>query len=130
MSRYAGVRRYQQHQADLADAAGVVRSVLGRPLRAEWEGGRLRYTQAVNFPIQSSAADVMLVAMAKVERALPGAMILQIHDELVLEVPADAADAAADSLAACMAEAFSDVFPDAPVLGLVDVATRPCWAKP
>ena len=37
---------------------------------------------------------MMLVAMAKVDQALPGAMILQVHDELVLEVPEDQADAA------------------------------------
>ena len=86
LCRYPGVRKYQRGQTDVAQATGLVRSVLGRPLKAEWEGGRLRFTRAVNFPIQASAADVMLIAMAKVDRVLPGAMILQVHDELVLEV--------------------------------------------
>jgi DNA polymerase I len=129
LSRYCGVRAYQRHQADLADATGVVRSVLGRPLKAEWEGGKIRYTQAVNFPIQSSAADVMLVAMAKVHRWLPGALILQIHDELVLEVPEDEAETAAETLEACMWEAFSEVFPRAPDTDLVKAATVRCWSE-
>ena len=92
LNRYPGVREYQRRQADVAEASGVVRSILGRPLKAEWEGGRLRYTQAVNFPIQASASDVMLIAMAAVEQAMPGALVLQVHDELVLEVLEDRAD--------------------------------------
>ena len=112
LNRYPGVREYQQRQADLAEAAGVVRSVLGRPLKAEWEGGRISYTQAVNFPIQASAADVMLIAMAKVDRALPGAMVLQVHDELVLEVLEAEAAAAAAVLTGCMTDAYTEVFPE------------------
>jgi DNA polymerase-1 len=127
--RYSGVATYQQEQADVARATGVVRSVLGRPLKAEWEGGRLKYTQAVNFPIQSSAADVMLIAMAKVDRALPSAMVLQVHDELVLEVPEAEAEAAAATLVACMIEAFGELFPAAPTVGLVSSAIVNVWSE-
>lgn len=131
LNRYPGIRTYQQRQADLAEAAGVVRSVLGRPLKGAWEeSGRLRYTQAVNFPIQSSAADVMLIAMAAVEQALPGATVLQVHDELVLEVPEVEAEGAAAVLVDCMTRAFAELFPGAPVADLVEVKIRPCWGEP
>jgi DNA polymerase-1 len=113
----------------LAEATGVVRSVLGRPLKAEWEGGRLRFTQSCNFPIQSSASDCMLIAMAQVERALPGGMALQVHDELVLEVSAEEAEGAAGVLAACMSAAFAELFPEAPLDGLVKVEIVAVWGE-
>jgi len=55
---------------------------------------------AVNTTIQGSAADLMKVAMIRVHReifnrALPARMILQVHDELILEVMKDAAEDAA-----------------------------------
>jgi DNA polymerase-1 len=128
LNRYPGVRAYQQRQADVAAASGVVRSVLGRPLKAEWEGGRLRFTQACNFPITSSASDVMLTAMAKVEQALPGTMVLQVHDELVLEVPADAAEQAATALDDAMVTAFAELFADAPLAGLVKTKIVNVWS--
>jgi len=128
LNRYPGIRAYQWRQADVAEATGVVRSVLGRPLKAEWENGRLKYTQAVNFPIQASAADVMLIAMAAVERALPGTMVLQIHDELVLEVPEDAAEQAATVLDTAMVAAFAELFPDAPLAGLVKTKIVNIWS--
>jgi len=128
LNRYPGIRAYQRRQADIAEATGVVRSVLGRPLKADWEGGRLKYTQAVNFPIQASAADVMLLAMAKVEQALPGAMILQVHDELVLEVPEDRAEDAGAVLTECMTAAYSELFPDAPATDLVKVKVAQAWS--
>ena len=128
LNRYHGVREYQQRQADLAEATGVVRSVLGRPLKAEWENGRLKYTQAVNFPIQASASDVMLLAMAAVDRALPGNMVLQVHDELVLEVPAEQAESARDNVVIEMIEAFAALFPDAPIDTLVKATIVNSWS--
>ena len=82
------LRRWQNETANIARATGELRSVAGRPLKAEWEGGELRWTQCCNFPVQSSAADVMLIAMARVHAALEGRdarLILQVHDELVIE---------------------------------------------
>jgi DNA polymerase-1 len=128
LNRYPGIREYQRRQADRAEATGVVRSVLGRPLKAEWEGGRLRFTQSCNYPIQASASDVALVAMAAVERVFPGAMVLQVHDELVLEVSADGAEGVAECLATLMTNAFAELFPQAPLTGLVKTAAVKVWS--
>jgi DNA polymerase family A len=84
---YPAIREYQQDQVDRARQDGVLWSVTGRLLRARREkGGQIRYTVAVNYAVQASAADVLLDAVANVQRALPGSMILTVHDELVLEV--------------------------------------------
>jgi DNA polymerase-1 len=64
--------------------------------------------QAINTRIQGSAADIIKLAMLAAHndpelRALDARLLLQVHDELVLEVPADRADAAGERLAALMA---------------------------
>jgi DNA polymerase I-like protein with 3'-5' exonuclease and polymerase domains len=66
--------------------------------------------------------------MANVERALPGSMILTVHDELVLEVDEHRAEEIAALLPAYMGAAFSELFPGAPVNGLVVVKIAHCWA--
>jgi DNA polymerase I-like protein with 3'-5' exonuclease and polymerase domains len=75
----------------------------------------------------------MLLAMRRLHAALEGidaVPLLQIHDELVIETTPDAAPTVAALLAEHMTAAWLELFPDAPVGGLVDVATRPGWAKP
>ena len=82
---------------------------------------------------ESSAADVMLLAMAKLHDALEecdARLLLQVHDELVLEAPEENASEVAELVRQYMTSAFRELFPDAPILGLVDIAIRSCWAKP
>jgi DNA polymerase I len=133
-TRYPQLRAWQNNTANVARVTGALRSIAGRPLRSAWEpGGQLKWTLCCNYPIQASAADVMLLAMARVHAALAGRdarLILQIHDELVVECAEAEAPAVAAMLAEQMTAAYRQLFPDAPVLGLVDVATRTCWAKP
>ena len=60
---------------------------------------------AINAPLQGSAADIIKMAMIEVDKMLPQAqakMLLQVHDELVFEVDADAADELAPKLAEVM----------------------------
>jgi DNA polymerase-1 len=62
---------------------------------------------AQNTPIQGTAADLMKKAMIDVQVALDGSgararMLLQVHDELLLEVPVDEVDAARDTVVARM----------------------------
>ncbi len=129
LNAFPGIRDHQCEQADRAEQDGVLWSIAGRPLKAAWEkDGTIRYTVAVNYAVQASAADVLLLAMADVERALPGSMILSVHDELVLEVPEDQAEEAGAFLTAGMGAAFSELFPGAPLTGLVAAKTGECWA--
>jgi DNA polymerase-1 len=132
-ARYPRLRQWQQENYTRASRTGVIRSICGRPLRAEWEYGQLRWQKTCNFPVQSSAAAVMLLAMARVHAALVGLaahMILQVHDELLIEATEDTASRAATIVEENMVAAYQELFPDAPVGGLVDVAIRKCWAKP
>jgi DNA polymerase-1 len=95
--RYAGVRTYMQSVVSEARARGFVTTILGRRRIVSDLGSSDRGAQqaaervATNTPVQGSAADLIKLAMVNVDRrlrreALPGAMILQIHDELLLEV--------------------------------------------
>jgi DNA polymerase-1 len=130
--RYPAVWWWQRRNYDRARATGLLRTVLGRPLRAEWERGEIKYTLACNFPIQGSAADVMLLAVPRVVRALAGRdahPILQVHDELVIECAEAEADRVAAALDEHMTAAFSELFPGAPTSGLVSVGTARCWGN-
>jgi DNA polymerase-1 len=103
-----GVDRYQEWVQDFAARTGYVTTLLGRrrqlvaatgPIGPSYFGAM---RQAMNTPIQGSAADLMMIAMARVDRALPGTLVLQIHDELVLEVPEADVDSARKQLKMCM----------------------------
>jgi DNA polymerase-1 len=139
---YPAVRPYQreQHQEGRYDA---VWSVAGRPRRAAWEqerrdkqtgailhpAGELWFTDCCNHGIQSSAADVLLDAMARVDQALPGTLVASVHDELLLLVPERQAERAADVLAEQMTAAFVRWFPDAPITGLLKVQIVHRWSE-
>ena len=71
---------------------------------------------AMNSPIQGSAADIIKIAMIKVsqklkEKGLDARLILQVHDELILEAHIDCADSAAEILSECMESAVSLAVP-------------------
>jgi DNA polymerase-1 len=104
-ARYPGVRRYIDETVAQARETGAVRTLLGRlrrlpdlrsksfPVRMEAE------RQAMNTPLQGSAADLIKQAMIDLHRelrrrAMRSRLILQIHDELLLEVPEAEAEAA------------------------------------
>jgi len=81
---------------------------------------------AVNVPIQGTAADVMKLAMIQVARRLPAdcRLLLQIHDELIVEAP----EARADDTAALMREVMSGVV-DLGVPLAVDTAVGRNWGE-
>ncbi len=96
--RYAGIKGWQQEVLQKANVDGEVRTLIGRrrklpDLQSRNGGLRARAERlAVNTPIQGTAADIMKKAMIDADRRLaeevPSArMLLQVHDELVLEVP-------------------------------------------
>ncbi|MBW0010394.1 MAG: DNA polymerase I, partial [Pseudonocardiales bacterium] len=96
-ARFGGVRDYLREVVDAARVDGYTETILGRrrylPDLTSDNGQRRQMAErmALNAPIQGSAADVMKVAMLRVERAiaeegLRSRMLLQVHDELILEV--------------------------------------------
>ncbi|HJS37039.1 MAG TPA: DNA polymerase I [Burkholderiales bacterium] len=97
-SRYPGVKRYMDATKDKARADGYVETVFGRRLwlpeirsaNPQRRAGAER--AAINAPMQGTAADLIKLAMIAVqgwlERGqLAAKLIMQVHDELVLEVP-------------------------------------------
>jgi DNA polymerase-1 len=99
--RYPGVKRYMDETREMAREQGFVETVFGRRLylpdiRARNQQLR-QYAErsAINAPMQGTAADIIKRAMIAVHdwlvRSRPGArLVMQVHDELVLEVPEDA----------------------------------------
>ena len=94
-----------------------------------------RYSRpvAVNTPIQGTAAEVNLRALARVHAALidtPATIVLNVHDEIVLECPERFGPTAADILRREMLGAFLDILPGGePVTrDLVDVTIGVTWA--
>jgi DNA polymerase-1 len=96
--RYAGVRRYVDAAIAEARERGYATTILGRrrpiPELRSHERGVAQAAERVasNTPIQGSAADLIKKAMVAIDRRLTeagvaGGMILQVHDELLLEVP-------------------------------------------
>jgi DNA polymerase-1 len=107
-ARFGGVRDYLHAVVEKARREGYTETVLGRrrylpDLTSDNRQRReMAERMALNAPIQGSAADIIKVAMLGVQRALHEAglrsrMLLQVHDELVLEV-ADGERAAVESL--------------------------------
>ena len=96
--RYPGVRRYMDDTVAFARAHGYVETVFGRRLiLPEINGGngprkKAAERQAINAPMQGTAADLIKKAMVAVQDVLQKEqratrMIMQVHDELVFEVP-------------------------------------------
>ena len=95
--RYPGVKRYMDETRALAREQGFVSTVLGRrlylPEIESRNAQRRQYAErsAINAPMQGTAADIIKLAMIEVdawltEQAIDGRLIMQVHDELVLEV--------------------------------------------
>ncbi|MGE5641036.1 MAG: DNA polymerase I, partial [Clostridia bacterium] len=97
-SRYPGVKRYMDRTREQARTQGYVETVFGRRLwLPEMKSGAPVRRQAaeraaINAPMQGTAADLIKLAMVAVQRWLDEAklgtlLVMQVHDELVLEVP-------------------------------------------
>ncbi|MBB3196198.1 DNA polymerase I [Roseateles terrae] len=99
-TRFAGVRTYMDDTKQFAKAKGYVETVFGRRLwlpeinsgNGPRRSGAER--QAINAPMQGTAADLIKLAMIAVQQALDEQkkrtrIVMQVHDELVFEVPED-----------------------------------------
>ena len=99
-ARYPGVARYMESTRNAAKMNGCVETVFGRRLwlpeiRAAQAGRRQGAERAaINAPMQGTAADLIKMAMIAVQHwidheQLKSRLIMQVHDELILEVPDD-----------------------------------------
>jgi DNA polymerase-1 len=97
-ARYTGIRRYLDETVASARRTGVVETLFGRRRLMEDLHSTNRATAqaaeraAINMPIQGTAADLIKMAMLRIdtglrERGLRTRMLLQVHDELLLEAP-------------------------------------------
>ena len=98
LSTFSEIRDYMERTKEEARKFGYVKTLLGRKCYINninasnqgWRAGAER--QAINAPLQGTAADIMKKAMIKIPPALKAAnlsakMLLQVHDELIFEVP-------------------------------------------
>ena len=108
---YSGISYYMLHIKELARQQGWVSTLLGRRRSIpELRVPALRSAgerMAINMPIQGTAADIIKIAMIRLPERLQAAglsarMLLQVHDELVLEVPRGEVDAVVPILRSTM----------------------------
>ncbi|HMA13032.1 MAG TPA: DNA polymerase I, partial [Steroidobacteraceae bacterium] len=101
--RYPGVKAFMDRTREQAREQGYVETVRGRRLYLPDIRSRNRQLQqyaersAINAPMQGTAADIIKLAMLRVQRecvarSLPAKLIMQVHDELVLEVAESAVE--------------------------------------
>ncbi|MDR0629009.1 MAG: DNA polymerase I [Treponema sp.] len=97
---YAGIRDFIDELIKKAEESGYATTILGRRRAIPAINSRNKTEkagaerEAVNTPIQGSAADIVKTAMVRLDKRLtaensPARMLLQVHDELILEVPQD-----------------------------------------
>ncbi|MBP9041312.1 MAG: DNA polymerase I [Anaerolineaceae bacterium] len=115
---FPGVKRYLDNIRVLAARQGYVETMLGRrryfPNLAHPANVQIRNREereAINAPIQGTAADIMKIAMIQLHAALAKSklnakMLLQVHDELVLEVPVDELKPTVKLVSSVMANAY------------------------
>ncbi|GAA2274937.1 DNA polymerase I [Actinomadura luteofluorescens] len=115
--RLGGVGDYLDHVVAEARATGHTRTILGRRRylpHLNSDDRRRRETaerMALNAPVQGSAADIVKIAMLRVDEALTAAglasrLLLQVHDEIVLEVAPGEADAVREIVRTGMTTAY------------------------
>ncbi len=115
--RYPGVADYMEKTRQIAREQGFVETIFGRRLYLpeinDKNGMRRQAAErtAINAPMQGSAADIIKLAMITVDNwirseKVSAKMIMQVHDELVLEVKADQVDTVSETLCKLMSDAL------------------------
>jgi DNA polymerase-1 len=102
--QYPGIREYMDSTIEFARAHGYVETLYGRRVHVKdinsKNGAFRQFSEraAINAPLQGTAADIIKLAMIEVHKVLAGRalLLLQVHDELVIEVKQE--DAAAIAL--------------------------------
>jgi DNA polymerase-1 len=129
---FPNVKDFLDRQVGMAAAEGFTATMLGRRRylpELQSPNPRIRdmgRRMALNAPIQGSAADIIKLAMVRVDSAvetLPATMLLTVHDELVFEVEVSEVEAVADVVRKEMEAAYQMTVPLR-----ADVGSGPTWA--
>ncbi|MEL6218736.1 MAG: DNA polymerase I, partial [Pseudomonadota bacterium] len=136
--RFPGIRDYMTTTKETARAQGFVETLFGRRIHTpgivqKGPGRGFAERAAINAPIQGTAADVIRRAMIRIPDALSEAglaarMLLQVHDELLFEVP----EAEADATVACVRGVMEGAAEPAVKLDVplvVDAGQGASWAE-
>ena len=109
LARYAGIKRFMDDCVAKGKLNGYAETLFGRRrylpelLSGNYNQRNFGERAAMNSPIQGTAADIIKMAMVRVDEALEreglqARMILQVHDELIVEAPAEEAERAGEIL--------------------------------
>ncbi len=134
-TRYPGVKNYIENTKRQASALGYVQTVLGRRRYIPEINSTNRLTReaaermAINMPVQGTSADIIKIAMVNLHnemagRSLKTMMTLQVHDELIFEVPPGEMD--------IMKKLVQEIMPAAMKLSVplkIDIKTGPNWGE-
>ena len=138
-ARYPGIRAYMERTKKQAREQGFVTTLFGRRIHTPQIGdknpARRNFAEraAINAPIQGTAADIIKRAMIRVPPALEAAglgarMLLQVHDELLFEVPEAEVEATSATVKAVMEGACRPMLELSLPL-VVDVGVADNWAE-
>jgi DNA polymerase-1 len=133
--KYPGVKQYLESTKEEARQKGYVQTILGRRRaipEINHSNRQLREAaerMAINMPVQGTSADIIKVAMINLDREmakrqLESKMLLQVHDELIFEVPKDEVDEMRKLAPELMSSAIELSVPLK-----VDVKTGPNWGE-
>lgn len=134
LEKYSGVREYMKKSVETGKELGYVQTLLGRRRDLpEIRSGNYNTRSfgervAMNMPIQGTAADIIKVAMVRVDHALKenglkAKLILQVHDELLIDAPKDEVEQVKLILLDCMQNAMELSVPLE-----VEISSGYCWS--
>lgn len=138
LDRYPGIRRYMAETVEQVRADAFVTTLFGRrihvpAIRSKVQSERAGAERAaINAPVQGTAADIIKRAMIRMEPALAAAglataqMLLQVHDELLFEVPEPQVEAAGAIIRQTMEHAAAPALRLDVPLG-VEIGSGPNW---
>lgn len=131
---YPAIKQWQMKTARLAKISGKIETPCGRVRDFTKEECGYRYTEALNTPIQGGAAEVALHSLIRLEKALnwtEAKIVNTVHDEVIVEVKEEQAEAAAKTVEASMVQGFLDVFPmsSSIIKGLVEAKIARSWGE-
>lgn len=131
---YPQLAAWKRQQIGLAQQQRRVTTRLGLVRDFDIQGQGYLQGEAVNIPVQGSAAEVLMASLARLPSDLSGIdahLYHNVHDELVLDVAPEQAGAAANALRSAMVAGFLQVFPEGETLtaDLIDVKQGHNWAE-